>query len=83
MNIPIVFTVHASEAFDAKKTGKRYVKLTGTGLGLGLFQFVVPEERVPDPLEGKTFNARFKLYVGKDLSVRLGFEGIDSYVSEG
>lgn len=79
MNIPITFTVHASEQFTSK-AGKRFVKLTGVGFGLGLFQFVVPEERIPDSLEGKTLKAKFKLYIGRDFSVRFGFEGIDGYV---
>jgi len=78
MNIPMTFTVHASEQFTSK-AGKRFVKLTGVGVGLGLFQFVVPEERIPDPLEGKTLKAKFKLYIGRDFSVRFGFEGIDGY----
>lgn len=81
MNIPITFTVHASEQFTSK-AGKRFVKLTGTGLGLGIFQFIVPEERIPDALEGKTLRALFKLYIGRDLSVRFGFDGIDGYVQE-
>jgi len=79
MKIPITFTVHASEAFTARITGKRFVKLIGLGLGLGLFQFIVPEEKIPDSLEGKTIKARFKLYIGKDFSVKFGFEGIDGY----
>jgi len=81
MNIPITFTVHASEQFTSK-AGKRFVKLTGVGLGLGLFQFVVPEEKIPDALEGKTLKVRFKLYVGRDFSIHFGFEGIDGYVQE-
>lgn len=81
MKIPITFTVHASEQFTSK-AGKRFVKLTGVGVGLGLFQFVVPEEKIPDALEGKTLKAMFKLYIGRDFSVRFGFEGIDGYVQE-
>ena len=79
MNIPITFSVHASEQF-VSKAGKRFVKVTGTGLGLGLFQFVVPEEMIPDSLEGKVIKAIFKLYIGRDFSVRFGFERIDGYV---
>lgn len=78
MNIPITFTVHASEQFTSK-AGKRFVKLTGVGLGLGLFQFIVPEEKIPDALEGKTIKANFKLYIARDFSVRFGFDGIDGY----
>lgn len=80
MNIPITFTVHASERF-VSKSGKSFVRLTGVGGGLGLFQFVVPEEKVPDSLEGKTIKARFKLYVDRNFSVRFGFEEVEGYAS--
>jgi len=80
MQIPITLSVHASEKFSSKKDGKSYVKITCTGAGLGLFQFIVPEERVPDHLEGKEVKAKFKLYVGRDFSVKFGFDGIDGYV---
>lgn len=80
MNIPITFSVHASDRFTSKKDGRSYVKLTGTGAGLGLFQFIVPEERIPDSLEGKVIKARFKLYIGRDFSVKFGFDGLDGYV---
>lgn len=80
MYIPMTFTVHASERFTSKKDGRSYVKITGTGLGLGLFQFIVPEEKIPDSLEGKVIKAKFKLYVGRDFSVKFGFEGVDGYV---
>ena len=80
MNISITLSVHASERFSSKKDGKSYVKITGTGAGLGLFQFIVPEERIPDSLEGKVIKANFKLYVGRDFSVRFSFDGIDGYV---
>ena len=79
MNIPIIFTVHASERFTSKKDGRSYVKITGTGVGFGLFQFIVPEERIPDSFEGKVVKAKFKLYIGRDFSVKFGFEGIDGY----
>jgi len=81
MNIPITFSVHASEQF-VSKAGKRFVKVAGTGVGLGLFQFVVPEEKIPDSLEGKVIKAIFKLYIGRDFSVRFGFDRIDGYVQE-
>ena len=80
MNIPITLSVHASERFTSKKDGRSYVKITGTGYGFGLFQFIVPEEKIPDSLEGKIINARFKLYIGRDFSVKFCFEGIDGYV---
>lgn len=82
MNIPITLSVHASDKFSSKKDGKCYVKITGTAASLGLFQFIVPEERVPDQLEGRVIKARFKLYVGRDFSVRFGFDGIDGYAGE-
>jgi len=78
MNIPITLTVHTSERFASRKDGKEYVKITGSGAGLGLFQFIVPEGRIPDDLEGKQVKARFKLYIGRDFSVRFGFDGIES-----
>ena len=80
MNIPITLSVHASERFSSKKDGKSYVKITCTGAGFGLFQFIVLEEKVPDPLEGKVIKAKFKLYIGRDFSVRFGFDGIDGYL---
>lgn len=79
MNIPIVLTVHASERFSSKKDGKSYVKITCTGAGIGLFQFIVSEDKIPDHLEGKTLKARFKLYVGRDFSVKFGFGGVEGY----
>ena len=81
MNIPINFTVSASEKFTRKSDGKSFVKLTGIGAGLGLFQFVVPEDKIPDSLEGKIIKAKFKLYIDRTFSVRFGFEGIDGYLS--
>ena len=81
MNIPITFTVSASEKFTRKSDGKSFVKLTGLGEGLGLFQFIVPEEKVPDSLEGKIIKAKFKLYIDRTFTVRFGFEGIEGYAS--
>ena len=80
MLIPITLSVHNSERFSSKKDGRFYVKITGTGSGLGLFQFIVPEERIPDSLEGKVIKANFKLYIGRDFSVRFCFDSIDHYV---
>lgn len=77
MIIPINFTVSASEKFTRKSDGKTFVKITGVGAGLGLFQFVVTEDKVPDALEGKIIKARFKLYISRDFSVKFGFDGID------
>ena len=79
MLIPITLSVHASEKFTSKKDGRSYIKITGSGAGLGLFQFIVPEERIPDSLEGKIVEANFKLYIGRDFSVKFGFDGIDGY----
>ena len=79
MNIPITLTVHTTTQFASKKDGKRYVKITGTGATLGLFQFIVPEEKIPDSLEGKTVKAVFQLYIGRDFSVRFGFDKIEGY----
>lgn len=81
MQIPITFTVHASERFTSKKDGRSYVKITGTGVGLGLFQFIVSEEKIPDSLEGKQVKAVFSLYVGRDFSVRFGFDKIEGYAN--
>lgn len=81
MIIPMNFTVAASKQFKSKE-GKSFVKLSGSALGFGIFQFIVPEERIPDHLEGKTVKARFKVYVGQDFSLRIGFDGIDGYVQE-
>lgn len=81
MNIPINFTVSASEKFTRKSDGKTFVKISGVGAGLGLFQFVVPEDKIPDTLEGKVIKAKFKLYIDRTFSVRFGFEGIEGYVS--
>lgn len=79
MKIPMILKVHASTPFTSSKDGKKYVKITGTGAGLGLFQFIVPEVKVPDDLEGKEIKAVFSLYIGRDFSVRFGFEKIEGY----
>lgn len=79
MQIPMTLSVHSSEKFTSKKDNKSYVKITGTGAGFGLFQFIVPEERIPDSLEGKVIKAKFKLYIGRDFSVKFGFDGVDGY----
>lgn len=81
MNIPIVFNVSASEKFTRKSDGKTFIKITGVGAGLGLFQFVVTEDKIPDSLEGKTIKAKFKLYIDRTFSVRFGFEGIEGYAA--
>ena len=81
MKIPITLNVHTSTAFSSAKDGKKYVKITGTGAGFGLFQFIVPEGKVPDDLEGKQVKAVFSLYIGRDFSVRFGFDKIEGYAN--
>ena len=81
MKIPIVLKVHASSAFTSSKDGKKYVKVTGTGASLGLFQFIVSEGKIPDDLEGKEVKAVFSLYIGRDFSVRFGFDKIEGYAN--
>jgi len=81
LSIPFSMNVSASKPFTARTNGKNYVKLSGTVLGLGLCEIVVPEEKIPDQLEGKTINAEFELYVGRDFSIKLGFKGVTGYAS--
>ena len=81
MKIPMVLKVHTSSAFTSSKDGKKYVKISCTGAGFGLFQFIAPEGKVPDDLEGKELKAVFSLYIGRDFSVRFGFDKIEGYAN--
>ena len=54
MNIPITLSVHASEKFSSKKDGKSYVKITGTGAGIGLFNSLFPKKEYPILLRARS-----------------------------
>lgn len=78
MEIQVPFSVASSKAFKSK-SGDKYVKVSGSVAGFGIFQFVVKAEKVPDEIEGKIFVIRFRCYVDREFNLRLGF---DSFVEE-
>ena len=75
----LVIVVTTKNTTISKTSNPNHFKITCSGAGLGLFQFIVPEERIPDSLEGKIVEANFKLYIGRDFSVKFGFDGLDGY----
>lgn len=78
MEIQVPFSVVSSKAF-LSKNGDKFVKVSGSVAGFGIFQFIVKASKVPDEIEGKIFVIRFKCYVDREFNLRLGF---DSFVKE-
>lgn len=75
MKIKIPLKVGSSKAFTSKD-GKRYVKVQALAFGLGIFQFIVPEQRIPDDLEGREFSANFAVYIDRNFELKIGFDGV-------
>lgn len=75
MEIQVPFSVASSKAF-LSKAGEKFVKVSGSVAGFGIFQFVVKASKVPDEIEGKIFVIRFKCYVDREFNLRLGFDSI-------
>ena len=78
MEIQVPFSVASSKAF-VSKNHQKFVKVSGSVAGFGIFQFVVKADKVPDEIEGKVFVIRFRCYVDREFNLRLGF---DSFVEE-
>ena len=78
MEIQVPFSVASSKAFISKN-GEKFVKVSGSVAGFGIFQFIVRASKVPDEIEGKIFVIRFRCYVDREFNLRLGF---DSFVEE-
>lgn len=83
MNIPLTVTVAASRPFEFSKDGysKRLVKIQGSAVGLGIFEFLVDEKKVPDNLEGTTCKAIFELYIDRNFKIGVRFKGFDGYAA--
>lgn len=79
IQIPITFQVAVSKRIVSKKDGKVYNSIEGMALGLGIFKLFVPEEKIPDNIEGRTVKAQFTIGVDRDFNLALRFVGIDGY----
>lgn len=79
MNIPITISVVVSRPFEWQN--KRLVKIQGSALGLGVFEFLADEKKVPDNLEGTTCKAIFELYVDRNFRIGVRFKGFDGYAA--
>lgn len=82
IHVPVTLSVAVAKPITSKKDGKKYVALEGMIFGLGIFKILLPENKVPDQLEGKTCNATFAVTIGQDLRPSLRFVGFDGFVGE-
>ena len=80
LQIPITFQVAVSKRIVSKKDGRAYNAIEGMALGIGIFKMFVPEEKIPDQIEGKNVRAMFTIGVDKNLNLALRFVGIDGLV---
>ena len=71
MEVKIPFTVGVSQKIISKKDGRKWNKIEGTALGIGIFSLFVEESKVPDEIEGKTVTAIFKIGVDKGFKPYL------------
>lgn len=79
IQIPITFQVAVSKRIVSRKDGKAYNAIEGMAVGIGIFKLFVPEEKIPDQIEGKNVRAKFIVGVDKDFNLALRFAGIDGY----
>lgn len=77
MEVKIPITVGVSQKITSKKDGRRWNKIEGLALGIGIFSFFLEEEKVPDNLEGKRVTAVFKVGVDKVFKPYLRFDRFD------
>lgn len=77
MEFKIPFTVAVSKKIISKKDGRAWNKLEGILMGVGIYQTLVPEEKVPDDLEGSQVTAVFKVGIDRDFRPYLRFERFD------
>lgn len=78
--IPINIQVAVSKRIVSKKDNRAYNAIEGMAAGIGVFKLFVPEEKVPDKIEGKTVRAQFTIGVDKNLNLSLRFVGIDGLI---
>ena len=74
MEVKIPFTVGVSQKIVSKKDGKKWNKIHGTALGIGVFSLFVEDSKVPDEIEGKTVTAVFKVGIDKNFRPYLRFD---------
>ena len=67
IHVPVTLSVAVAKPITSKKDGKKYVAVEGMIFGLGIFKILLPENKVPDQLEGRTCRATFAVTIGQDL----------------
>lgn len=77
MEVKIPFTVAISQKIVSKKDGRVWNKIEGILLGVGIYSFMLSEEKVPDNLEGKQVTAIFKVGIDKNFRPYLRFDRFD------
>lgn len=77
MEVKIPFTVSVSQKITSKKDGRKWNKVVGTALGIGIFSLFVEEEKVDDDIEGKTVTAIFKIGIDKLFKPYLRLDRFD------
>ncbi len=79
MKVTLPLQVAISKPFNGKD-GRRWVKLEGILLGVGIISTILKEEMVPDSIEGKTVTSVFSIGVSKEFKPYLRLVEIsDSY----
>lgn len=74
MEVKIPFTVAVSQKIVSKKDGRKWNKIEGVALGIGIFSLFLEEEKVPDSLEGSQVTAVFKVGIDKSFKPYLRFD---------
>lgn len=77
MEVKIPFTVAISQKIVSKKDGRVWNKIEGILLGVGIYSFMLPENKVPDNLEGSQVTAIFKVGIDKTFRPYLRFDRFD------
>lgn len=77
MEVKIPFTVAISQKIVSKKDGRVWNKIEGILLGVGIYSFMLAEEKVPDNLEGSQVMAIFKVGIDKNFRPYLRFDRFD------
>lgn len=77
MEVKIPFTVAISQKITSKKDGRKWNKIEGILLGVGIYSFMLSEDRVPDNLEGSQVTAIFKVGIDKGFKPYLRFDRFD------
>lgn len=77
MEVKIPFTVAISQKIVSKKDGRVWNKIEGILLGVGIYSFMLSEDKVPDNLEGSQVTAIFKVGIDKTFRPYLRFDRFD------